>query len=209
MICEENLLLSPCQMLTMTLSNLFLLFLCFFFLHKYFFILSISIFSKLRLTRSLSKLFRVQGYPTLMLMKNNQVYRFKGHRDEKTLKDFIFKNYSKFEATLVPTELPTFFENMKEAASQIVTVIFEIYNSDNTTAKVILSFLFGVIFVLVSAVCYFVCCDSVSEMPKKRVSTRQSSGSQRQSTSTEDSRLSTPATENGNVKKRSTARRRE
>jgi hypothetical protein len=86
--------------------------------------------------------------------------------------------------------------------------ILQIYKSDNTAAKVVLSFLFGIIFVLTSAVCFFTCYDTTPSRPSKRLSSkRESTASQRQSTSTEESRLS--ASGEGNVKKRSTARRRD
>lgn len=157
-------------------------------------------------------MFRVQGFPTLVLVKNNQVFKFKGPRDEATLKRFISTDYSKFESTSVPTELPTFMENLKEALAQSVEVVGHIYSSDNTMAKVILSFLFGVVFVLVLAICYFSCCEkpAPSRLSKRNSSRNSSSaGSNRNSTSGQESRRTSGGTEGEGVKRRSTARRRE
>jgi hypothetical protein len=150
----------------------------------------------------------------MILIKNNIAYKFKGSRDEKTLKDFIFKNYSEFDSTKVPTELPTFMENVQETMVQTIAVIRHIYASENTMAKVILSFLFGVVFVLVLAVCYFSCCDSPAPSRlSKRTSHegRLSSESQRNSVSREEARISSSGNDHAepNIKKRSTARRRD
>ena len=132
-------------------------------------------------------------------------------RDEKSLKAFILKNYTNFPGNVVPTELPTFSENMMEAMSEIYHFISQIYASDNTSAKIILSFLFGVIFVLFSAVCYFGCFSTDEPRMSKRNSSRgrESTSSERSSLANDKSRNSTAKPENEGVKKRSTARRRE
>ena len=107
--------------------------------------------------------------------------------------------------------MPTFTENVKEALSELVYFIVQVYNGENTKAKVILSFLFGMIFVLFSAICFFTCCSSDEPVKRKRTSvkTRDSTGSERSSLVNDKSRNSTSGTENESVKKRSTARRRE
>lgn len=146
----------------------------------------------------------------MVLIKDKRVYYFKGPRDEMTLRQFILKTHHDFESTKVPDELPTFFENVQEALSQMVQVMIQIYRSDNTMAKVVLSFLFGIIFVLLSAICYFSCCgDSEPDRYSARAShvKKQSVASQRTSAPTDKSRMSEPS--EGGVKRRSKARKRD
>ena len=131
-------------------------------------------------------------------------------RDEKSLKNFILKDYNDFSSAEVPTELPTFTENIMEALSEMYQFIMQIYNSDNTTAKIILSFLFGIIFVLFSAVFYFGCIYTEKPGVSHRNSkARESTSSERASLSNNDSRNSTPKLNNEGVKRRSTTRRRD
>ena len=135
------------------------------------------------------------------------MYKFKGPRDANTLRKFIEKNYNKVNGTVVPNELPTFFENLKEGMQQMIEAVVQIYQSDNNVAKIVLSFLFGIIFVLTAAVCFFSCYNSEPVRPSRVSSKRESTASQRESSKPNESRISD--TGNETLKKRSTARRRD
>lgn len=107
-----------------------------------------------------------------MLIKDEKAYKYSGARDEKSLTDFIFKSYEKFEVQEIPNDLPTFFENLSNLFSEFVSEVINIYKSGNTTAIAILSFLFGLIFVLILAITYFSCFDPCAS--PKRTSLKRS-----------------------------------
>lgn len=142
----------------------------------------------------------MSGYPTLLFIKNEKVYRFKGPRDETTLKDFILRNYKSYPTSDIPDGLPSFWESLKNGFSDFTGEIIAIYKSGNTTAIAILSFLFGLVFVLVAAIFYFLFCDKPQKYDPKRSSYRQSSSSIKKDSQTLNS-------SGEGLKKRSTRRR--
>lgn len=135
---------------------------------------------KLKTNPSLSKLFRIEWYPTLKFIKNERVYDYTGPRDERSIKYFISQGYQDSKYGSIPTDLPTFFETFANVFSQIAREITAIFKSGNKMAIGLVSFLFGIVFILIGAIVWLSCCDPFKK-PARQSSRNSSGGSTKRS----------------------------
>lgn len=142
------------------------------------------------------------------MIKNKRYYKYKGPRDNTNLKNFILKTHEEFSSSKIPSNLPTFWENISNGFSDFSHEIIRIYKSGNTIAIVILSFLFGLVFIFIMAIFYFLFCNNL-KTPEQITSKRltMNPGTSTNSNTSQDREYRTNTSEL--LKKRSSKRRDE
>ena len=104
----------------------------------------------------LCKMVRIKAYPTLVFFRNGLMHKFEGPRNEDTINEFIWQGYTKVPGVKIPTELPTFTEEIFTALAEMYDEIRMIYRSGHIILKVCISVFLMVVGGLIMATLFFI-----------------------------------------------------
>ena len=119
------------------------------------------------------RMIKINAYPMIYFFKNKLMYKFEEKRSEKAVIEFIENGFKNCTALIIPSEMPTTFEEILDTFEEIKEEIyFTFYDSDDILPKTVIGVLLLVISGLCISILYFfiscLCLICTSEDKKKK-----------------------------------------